>query len=680
MIKRLIYFFILTLTSIGANAQINAEQVLNIGRNVLSMDDYMLSIHYFNLAANAKPYMAEPYYYRALAKLMLEDYKGAEQDAGMALDRNKFLTEAYRVRGFARMKLELDSLALEDFNVGLTYKPIDKYFLYYKVAGEAELKHYSQAMQTLTTLLRYYPGFEGAYSQRARLNILQNDTTAALADIDTALLKDKNDHYPYLLRAEIAVNRKQWNLASRDLDEAIKLLPTEKDLYLNRAYVRYNDDDYFGAMSDYNYLLELEPDNLAARYNRALLLYEVRDLRRSVNDFNEVLKLQPENFHALYARALINFDLHHWRDAIGDLQKIVAKYPRFHQGYYALAHAYSQSGNMNKAIENYNKAETLVRQYVSNPTRNPLDKPTISQGVANTHADRQQEGESDSEVMERFNQLVTVSATENQGSMTFQEAIKGKVQDRSMRVEPVALFALTPFDSHTELRPVSNFLRELSDYNAAHYAPWRLYIGPLGAAATEQEDIERMFSMANRLSEKIGNEKDNPRPVDYFNRGVAYTILKDFTSAIADFDSTLNLTEDMTLAYLGRAVAYVQRAAMLRHKNTAADKGQSQLENAEAAHDLQMAVNDLDKSLQLNPGLVYAWYNKGGIYYELGDYTSALECYNQALKLRPDFAEALYNRGLTYLSLGNKESGRADLSRSGELGILPSYSLLKRMQ
>lgn len=673
---------LLFLTSfIGAKSQINAEQVLNIGRNVLSMDDYMLSIHYFNLAAEAKPYIAEPYYYRALAKLMLEDYRGAEQDASMAIERNKFLTEAYRVRGFALQKLDKDSLALIDFEKGLAYKPVDKYFLYYKIISLGALRRYDEAKTTITSLLRYYPGFESAYAERARINLLDNDTTAALADIDTALVKEKKDPLPYLLRADIGVHRKQWSAAGKDLDAAIEIIPTEKDLYLNRAYVRYNDDDYFGAMSDYNYLLELDPDNLPARYNRALLLYEVRDLKRSVNDFNEVLRLQPDNFHALYARALINFDLHHWREAIADLNRIMAKYPRFHQGYYALAHAYSQNGNMAKAIENYNKAENLVRMYVTNPVRNPLDKPTISQGVANIHADKKQEGETDSEVMERFNQLVTVSSTETPATLSYQEAIKGRVQDRQMRVEPIAMFVLSPFDSHTELRPVSNFLSDLSDYNSSRYADWRLYIGPLNATAA-REDIEKMFDMANAFTKTIQKAGATPRPVDYFNRAVVYSILKDYTSAIADFDSTINTSPDMTLAYLGRANAYTQRGGMLSQQQQEKNSGtaQSQMETAEARHDLQMAVKDLDMAIRLNPRFIYAWFNKGNIYYSLGDFTSALECYNRALELRADFPEALYNRGLTYLSLGNKESGRHDLSRAGELGILPSYSLLKRMQ
>ena len=164
--------FLITIITIAAatfsvKSQINAEQVMNIGRNVLSMDDYMLSIHYFNLAAEAKPYLAEPYYYRALAKLMLDDYRGAEADASMALDRNKFMTEAYRVRGFARLQLNRDSLALLDFEQGLEYQPIDKYFLYYKVSGLSQLKQYDKARETIGTLLRYYPGFEHAYAARA---------------------------------------------------------------------------------------------------------------------------------------------------------------------------------------------------------------------------------------------------------------------------------------------------------------------------------------------------------------------------------------------------------------------------------------------------------------------------------------------------------------------------------
>ena len=100
--------FILLITLCGTfavNAQINTDQVMRIGRNALYFEDYMLSIQYFNQVIQAKPYLAQPYFYRAIAKLSLEDYLGAEEDASTAIEHNPFITDAYELRGVARQNL-----------------------------------------------------------------------------------------------------------------------------------------------------------------------------------------------------------------------------------------------------------------------------------------------------------------------------------------------------------------------------------------------------------------------------------------------------------------------------------------------------------------------------------------------------------------------------------------------
>ncbi|MBQ1933213.1 MAG: hypothetical protein II360_06950, partial [Muribaculaceae bacterium] len=80
------------LCSLNTSAQINTDQVMRIGRNALYFEDYMLSIQYFNQVIQAKPYLAQPYFYRAIAKLSLEDYLGAEEDASTAIEHNPFIT------------------------------------------------------------------------------------------------------------------------------------------------------------------------------------------------------------------------------------------------------------------------------------------------------------------------------------------------------------------------------------------------------------------------------------------------------------------------------------------------------------------------------------------------------------------------------------------------------------
>ena len=78
--KKAILLFIFQLCSLAMFAQINTDRVLTIGRNALYFEDYVLSIQYFNQVIKSKPWLAEPYFYRAVAKINLDDYKGAEED------------------------------------------------------------------------------------------------------------------------------------------------------------------------------------------------------------------------------------------------------------------------------------------------------------------------------------------------------------------------------------------------------------------------------------------------------------------------------------------------------------------------------------------------------------------------------------------------------------------------
>lgn len=636
-------------------AQVNAEQVITIGRNVLSMDDYMLSIQYFNLAIKAKPYLAEPYYYRGLAKLMLDDFDGAEADCSQALQRNKFLTEAYRVRGFARSRLGMDSLAVSDFDKGLEYNPMDRYFLLYKASAQTSMKDYDGARKTFERLEKDFPRFDEAYTERARLALLEEDTVTAMNAVEKVIKVKQDDPAPYLFRASILAGRKNWTAAREDMDKVINLMPKEADFYVNRAYLRYNDDDYFGAMSDYNYALELDPDNAAATYNRALLRYEVRDLRRAKEDFTRVLKADPSNFHARYARALISLELGQNKDAVKDFQEIMKVYPRFYPIYYGMAQAYREMGDMKLAMNNYHKGENMVRGYVRNPEANPLDKPTIQPGETNTNGHDKHENESDVEVMQRFNRLVTVSADESTANhVNFNEKIKGKVQDRDLKVEPEPFYAVGPIPPAISLRNSGNYFRELDDLNSAGYADCTLYLSNTTPENLDSETISSLFGLADSFSVSLSSGTE--RPVDRLYRGVTRTLLKNYPAALSDLNRAIEMKEDFTVAYMARA------ALQFRTGNYAE------------------AISDLDKVLELNPRMVYAWFDKGVVYLKNGELTSALNCFNRAIEISPEFGEAYYNRAVTYLQLGNKTSGMADLSKAGELGVLPSYNLLKRMK
>lgn len=667
--KRQATYFLLIISLFlpsALKAQINAEQVLTIGRNVLSMDDYMLAIQYFNQAIKAKPYLADPYFLRGLAKMSLDDYKGAEIDCTEALKRNKFKTEAYKLRGFARQHLGLDSLAIEDYNEGLKHDPTDKYFLFYKGVAQTTLKKNDEALQTMNQLLRLYPRFEEGYSARAVLNLQREDTVAALDDVEKAIKLNRAMINPYLIRADIESSRGNWDVALSDMDEAVKLYPEEPGFYINRAYVRYNTDNYLGAMSDYNYALQLDPKNMAALFNRALLRFEVKDLINAKKDFTEVLNLNPQNFHALYNRGLVQLETGEYKEALADFKSIAARYPNFYPVYYAIAEAERNLGNLKAVGASVNYAESLVRKYVANPESNPLDRPTIAAGTprnANKTPDGEEEDEN--EVMNRFNQLVTMQEIP-QTQLSYNEKIKGRVQDRNVMAEPEPLYTISFNPPSKALGGVTNYFRALDDFNRGRYITRTLYLSPLQSGLSDEE-YETLFKMAESYTSAIASSGSKVRPADLLARGVAYSMLKNYKGAIEDFDAIIDANKDFTVAYIARGVA--------RYENAKTEEDQRL-----AMQGIAMAAADFDAATRLDPRLVHAWFNKGYILYTQRDYSQAAECFTKVLEIDPEFGAAFYNRGLCSLSAGKKAEAFADLSRAGELGVLPSYNILKRMK
>ena len=664
--------------SFQASGQTNAEQVLTIGRNVLSMDDYLLAIQYFNLAIKAKPYLSEPYFYRAIAKLYLDDLKGAEEDCTLSIERNAFKPETYKVRGIVRQQMGLDSLAIIDYETGLKYNPSDKYFLFYKGLALTDLNKYSEADTVLSEVISRFPTFEEGYEARGRLNMLNGDTIAAVEDINKALSISQSRINPYLMLAEIEWNRKNWDRASEAISEAIKLKPENPDLYVNRAFIRYNSDNFFGAMQDYNYALELDPENIQATFNRGLLRYEVKDLERAEADFSRVLELDPGNFYALYNRGLVRLESNKNKEALEDFKAISEKYPRFYPVYYAIGEAYRNMGNMREAMASVHHADELVEKYVENPDKFTLDRPAIAASKSNSVNHNEQEEEDPKEFLEKFNRLMTVSHSSQAENLTYNERIKGRVQDRDVTIEPIGMFSFSFMEPSKSLNPFSNSFKELDDINRLNLVRNKIYITSDEKSGANAEEYQKLFALADDLGLKVSNR--STRPIDYFAYGIALSSLKNYEEALNNFEKAVSLDPRFAMAFIASAVTRYEEAVADLKKSQSENPESSMLEAKLYSTMLQEAVNDLDKALNLNPGLTVAWFDKGNIYLASGDYAEAIRCFDRAINLDPDLGQGYFNRGLAYMHSGNKEQSFADLSKAGELGVLQSYNILKRMQ
>lgn len=266
-------------------------------------------------------------------------------------------------------------------------------------------------------------------------------------------------------------------------------------------------------------------------------------------------------------------------------------------------------------------------------------------------------------------------AVENDNSVKpeYDNKYRGHIQNYNTPIDVAGIYALTYYDNTTELRTNGNYQRELDELNSSLFLRERLYMTNSPRQMTEIE-INKQFELIQYYTKLLNT--DNKRAVDYFGRALSYLLLKNYDSAIEDFTRAVEQSPHFTLAYYERAVAeYLRYKEVHSSATTGVDRT-----FAVAQVEMKQIIDDLDKTLELSPGNIYVYYNKGNIYYESENYTAAISCYTQAVDAKADFGEAYYNRGIAYFRLGNMEKGMADLSRAGELGMVSSYNLLKRMR
>ena len=657
------------LCCISGFAQINTDQVLRIGQNALYFEDYMLSIQYFNQAIQAKPYLAQPYFLRAIAKLNLEDYRGAEQDASKAIELNPFLTDAWEVRGVARQNTGRHRMAIDDYSEALKLLPRNRQLLFNKALALNDLEEYNEALSTFDEVLQYYPGYENAYLGRARTYLALSDTVKALEDIDKALNINKNALNGYIMRADIAINSDgDYEKALADIDHAIRLQPRAAGLYINRAYLLYRTDRYKDAMADYDYALTLEPYNMAALFNRGLLLMEVNANDLALDDFNRVLELDPDDMRALYNRAVIHANKGNTKAAIEDITRVADAFPDLPSTYFMRANLYKQLGQLNRAEADYKHAQKLAKAL-----------PTAEQQLAEEGKNEKQqqdgsnngaEGMSDEMTRRRFASLVTVDDNADLREEYNNSAIRGRVQDRNLNIEIEPAMQLSFYSSPTELRRNTYYIREVDDLNATRALRFVLMVTN-SVPSIDESTASRHFQSIEYYNSYLATH--TPRPIDYIGRALDFITVRDYGNALKDADRAIELAPDLPLAY------FVRAQARYGHYLIGEERGEGPTRIALLRKELDDIAQDYLKFIDLSPRTPIAYFNLGNIYFEMEEYDKASDAYSRAISLKPDFGEAYYNRGYIELRNGHRTSGISDLSKAGELGVIPAYNLIKRI-
>ena len=94
--------------------------------------------------------------------------------------------------------------------------------------------------------------------------------------------------------------------------------------------------------------------------------------------------------------------------------------------------------------------------------------------------------------------------------------------------------------------------------------------------------------------------------------------------------------------------------------------------------ELQAAISCYGTGIALEPGLPWAYVNRGLAHLELGEFPAAVADFDSVIAIRPDMVEAYINRAVARMGIGDFSGAVADLDRALELPDAPVQALFRR--
>lgn len=653
--------------SVMSMAQLNTDRITAIGRNALYFDDYVLSIQYFNQVIKLKPYLSEPYLLRAIAKIQLGDYVGAEMDCNAAINRNPFQPGAYYTRGFVYRRTNQLEKAQQDFSEALIFAPENKTYIAMRADVLAELEQYDLALQDINHLLHREPQSAALHYEKGTICLRSNDTVCALNAFVQATEYDSQNPANWSALGLVQLMQDDQEDALISLSKSIEHGSKWAGDYINRGIIYYRKHNYRSALADYDKAVSLAPRDAQCYYNRGVLRQELGDYNRALEDFTQAINFAPDRVEIYYQRGMVQLQLRQWNAALQDFNTIIDRYPYFLPAYYLAAQAQTSLGHSKEATQLRQQAYNLEQK------KDSIQSLQTTMQVAQSQPqqrDRHKE----------FSALAAQNQETNDEENKYDSDTRGSVQKRYTDVVNEPNIFLSYYATNTNansLRQTNYSHATVDTYNNSMQLPAPLRFTTKEMTLTA-DMVNQHFAQISSLSHQIDLLEQMALPqspnndllcASYIARAFEFALVQDYTSALDDVTHAILMNGDLYFAYFCRANWRYKWLEYKRAMGEPTDKA-----------DFELMMRDYDYVINHLPDFSFAYYNKANMLCIQQDFKAAISYYTQAITADSDFAEAYFNRGLTYIYIGENEKGIADLSKAGELGIYQAYNLISRFQ
>lgn len=239
-------------------------------------------------------------------------------------------------------------------------------------------------------------------------------------------------------------------------------------------------------------------------------------------------------------------------------------------------------------------------------------------------------------------------------------------------------FFLTSNVSHTSKKQLSY----LSIYHLLLIVNCLLLIACTGSSeaflgkAREQLQKGNAKDAVEYLNQAIDKDPENAKAFNM--RGAANFELKDYASALLDYEKAIKLDPENYKPYFNRASVKMEKSDWEGALDDCAKASKIQPDTAEiyvksgiihaALLKIPEAINDFDKALKLNPKEINALYNRGNIYFQTQNFERAERDFLAAVKVDSRFSKAFYGLSVVQQKMNKTDEACMNMKMANRLG------------
>ncbi len=682
----------------------NAEGFLNRGSARRFNGDRNGAIADFSRAIELDSKSVSAIYNRGITRLQKGDYEGAIADLSRAIDLSPNTADYYNDRGLAKLRKGDNDGALADFTRAIELDPKSALAYRNRALAKDIKKDADGALADYNRAIELDPKNASAFNNRGNIKKAKGDLDGAIADFTSAIgLNDKLAiAFAYKNRGEAKQAKGDADGAKEDLKRAGELDPelmseesraaSEKatsptpstpaedesvaDL-VNGGIEKGKNGDVDGAIADFNRAIELDPKDDAPYFNRAQAKWLKKDAAGAVADYTKAIELGSTNPAAYNNRGNARVENDDLDGAIADYTRAIELKPDYARAYYNRATVKRDKGDAAGADADFKEAKKLDPELAREASagssktnrRSPSPAPPGGQessaDLVNRGIEKAKKGDLNAALLDFYRAVQrdpknAVAYYNRAYTKWLKQDATGALADYTRAIELDPKYAEAYFDRGNVKGESNDPDGAIADFNRAiEIKPdYAIAYHNHGVAKKEKGDTtgaEADFKTANKLDPELANEqpttdsKNNPpsaatsvqptgdtSEANLVEQGIEKGRKDDLDGAIADFDRAIELDPRNAVAYYNRGHAKWVR------KDTAA------------------ALADCSRAIELDPKCPEAYFERGTLRGRIKDSDGAIADLTRAIELKPDYVLAYYNRGIAKKAKGDQAGADAD--------------------